>query len=82
MKAILLNGSQENDETGERVHTALEAEFKTRGWDAEHFTLCEKKIGNCAGDFFCWIRSPGMCNVDDDNRVIFTAMNLRARRSK
>ena len=40
----------------------------------EHFTLCEKKIGNCAGDFFCWIRTPGVCNVDDDNRVIAAAI--------
>ena len=32
--------------------------------------LCARKIGNCAGDFFCWIRNPGLCNVDDDNRDI------------
>lgn len=31
MKAILLNGSKENDRTGERIRTALEAELKTRG---------------------------------------------------
>lgn len=74
MKAILLNGSQENDKTGERVHAALEAELKTRGWGVEHFALCEKKIGVCAGDFFCWIRSPGVCNVDDDNRLIAEAL--------
>ena len=34
------------------------------------FLLRDKKIGNCAGDFFCWIRDPGICNVDDDNREI------------
>ena len=70
MKAILLNGSVENDRTGGRVRVALEVEFRTQGWDVEHFTLCEHKIGNCAGDFFCWIRTPGVCNVDDDNRLI------------
>ena len=32
--------------------------------------LSEQEIGNCAGDFVCWIRSPGICNVDDDNRAI------------
>ena len=36
----------------------------------EHILLRDKKIGNCAGDFFCWVRSPGACNVDDDNREI------------
>jgi multimeric flavodoxin WrbA len=74
MKAILLDGSQVNDHTGGRVRAALEAELTARGWEVEHFSLCEKKIGNCAGDFFCWIRSPGMCNVDDDNRVIAAAI--------
>ncbi len=70
MKAILLNGSVENDRTGERVRRNLLAEFEARGWDVEHFALCEQKIGNCAGDFFCWIRTPGICNVNDDNRLI------------
>ena len=73
MKAILLDGSKENDRTGERVRTALEAEFKTQGWELEHFNLCEQKIGNCAGDFFCFIRTPGICNVNDDNSAIAEA---------
>jgi len=73
MKAILLNGSKENDKTGERVRAALEAELKTRGWEVEHFALCDQKIGNCAGDFFCFIRTPGVCNVNDDNCTIAEA---------
>jgi multimeric flavodoxin WrbA len=74
MKAILLDGSTENDRTGERVRAALMAEFQLRGWEVEHFALCEQKIGNCAGDFFCWIRTPGVCNVNDDNRRIAEAL--------
>jgi len=73
MKAILLDGSKENDRTGERVRAALEAELKTQGWEVEHFALCNQKIGNCAGDFFCFIRTPGVCNVNDDNRTIAEA---------
>ena len=74
MKAILLNGSLKNDSTGERVRAALMAQLQAQGWEVEHFALCESKIGNCAGDFFCWIRTPGICNVDDDNRVIAAAI--------
>ena len=74
MKAILLDGSKENDVTGKRVRTALETELKTRGWDVIHIALCKKKIGNCAGDFFCWVRTPGVCNVNDDNRLIAEAL--------
>lgn len=74
MKAILLDGSNVNDTTGERIRTALTAQLQTRGWDVEHVVLRDKKIGNCAGDFFCWIRNPGVCNINDDNRTIAAAI--------
>lgn len=74
MKALLFDGSRKNDSTGERVRAALMATLQSCGWDTEHVVLREKKIGNCAGDFFCWIRSPGVCNVGDDNRVISRTM--------
>ena len=74
MKALILNGSHENDSTGERVKTLLTSEMQINGWDVEHILLREQKIGNCAGDFFCWVRNPGVCNVDDDNRTIAEAI--------
>jgi len=70
MKAIILDGSSENDRTGERVLAALLAKLQVQGYEFEHILLRETKIGNCAGDFFCWVRSPGLCNVDDANREI------------
>ena len=70
MKAILLDGSQRNDSMASCVRGALSHELQNRGWQVEHILLIDQKIGNCAGDFFCWIRSPGVCNVDDDNRSI------------
>jgi multimeric flavodoxin WrbA len=70
MKAILLDGSDANDSTAHRVDMALTTELESDGWQVEHVLLREKKIGNCAGDFFCWTRNPGICNVDDDNRKI------------
>jgi multimeric flavodoxin WrbA len=70
VKAVILDGSHENDLTGQHVCRVLTAELRSRGWDIEHVQLCARKIGNCAGDFFCWIRNPGLCNVDDDNRDI------------
>ena len=70
MKAVILDGSNKNDLTGQHVSDALIAELESRGWEIEHVQLCETKIGNCAGDFFCWIRNPGLCNVNDANRLI------------
>ena len=70
MKAILLDGSSQGDPTSERIRGALSAQLEARDWDVEHVLLREQEIGNCAGDFFCWMRTPGICNVDDDNRAI------------
>jgi multimeric flavodoxin WrbA len=74
MKAILLDGSQAHDLTGERVRAALLAQLAAQGYAVEHLLLREKKLGNCAGDFFCWVRNPGICNIDDDNREIAGAI--------
>jgi multimeric flavodoxin WrbA len=70
MKAILLDASNVNDLLGQRTRELLENELHTRGWETTHIALDARKIGNCAGDFFCWVRTPGMCNVNDDNREI------------
>lgn len=66
MRTLILDGSQAGDETAAAVRNALAADQP----DARTLTLRELTIGNCAGDFFCWVRSPGRCNVDDDNRVV------------
>jgi multimeric flavodoxin WrbA len=70
VKAIILDGSQENDLISQHIRTALTAELEAHGWEIENVQLCDTKIGNCAGDFFCWIRNPGLCNVNDANRLI------------
>jgi multimeric flavodoxin WrbA len=74
MRAILVDGSRADDHTGERVCAALTAQLEAQGWEVEHIALLEKKIGNCAGDFFCWVRTPGVCNINDDNRIIAEAL--------
>jgi multimeric flavodoxin WrbA len=66
MKTLILDGSQPNDPTSAKIKTSLQAQLT----NVETLVLCEQKIGNCAGDFFCWVRSPGICNTNDDNRII------------
>ena len=74
MKAILLNGAAADDIYGEQVTRALTAQLHSRGWEVETFILRDLNIGNCAGDFFCWVRSPGICNTNDDNRLVAEAI--------
>jgi multimeric flavodoxin WrbA len=74
MKAIILDGSETTDRTGERLRAVLTAQLQEQGWDVQPVVLRDKKIGPCAGDFFCFIRTPGVCNVNGDNRVIAEAL--------
>ena len=43
MKAILLDGSHNNDLTGQRVHNALTTELESMGWQMDHICLREKE---------------------------------------
>ena len=66
MKTLILDGAHANDPQAINITKAL----RKRIPDAETIILREQKIGNCAGDFYCWVRSPGRCNIADDNRII------------
>ena len=66
MKTLILDGSHSNDPQAINVTNALLKHLP----DAETIIVRDQKIGNCAGDFFCWVRNPGMCNTNDDNRII------------
>ena len=70
MKVTILDGSLKADSTANRVQKFLLKILKDQGWHVEHILVREKLIGHCAGDFFCWVRNPGVCIIDDDNRLI------------
>ena len=74
MKTLILDASDAGDATGERVLFVLRNELRSRNWPIDHVHLPAQQIGNCAGDFFCWIRTPGLCHIDDDNRAIAQAV--------
>lgn len=74
MRAVLLDGSNAADGTGERVRAVLAGQLQARGWDVEQIVVREKAISDCAGDYLCWVRTPGVCKTDDDNRVIAAAI--------
>lgn len=74
MKAIVLDGSAAHDGMGERVRAALALRLHALGWEVEHVALRDQSIGCCAGDFNCWVRTPGVCGADDDNRRVAAAI--------
>ena len=74
MKAVLLDGSPAGDRTGERLRNTLTGQLQALGWEVEAFVLRDKEIADCAGDFLCWVRTPGLCKTDDDNRAMAAAV--------
>jgi multimeric flavodoxin WrbA len=70
MHILIIDGSPVNERTGPKVAASLQSSLAARGMNAETITLHEKKIGNCMGDFLCWIKTPGKCIMHDDNSSI------------
>ncbi|HLO33219.1 MAG TPA: NAD(P)H-dependent oxidoreductase [Anaerolineales bacterium] len=70
MKTLILDGSNNADPVAVSVRSMLTDRLRAHGSDVEYVLLSDQKIANCQGDFFCWVRSPGMCALDDDNRAI------------
>ena len=72
MKTLIFDGSQAGDPqpASTEYSAKIQAALQERLPGAETVVLRQQKIGNCAGDFFCWVRSPGMCNTNDDNRLL------------
>ena len=70
MKALILDGSTEENFTLKIVHDVIIDEFKNIGWKVNSRVLRDLKIGSCYGCFKCWVQTPGICIIDDVERDI------------
>jgi multimeric flavodoxin WrbA len=70
MHALVLDGSREGDETAAAAREALLGEVARRGWQADALELRRMEIAPCAGCFGCWLRSPGVCVIEDAGREV------------
>jgi FMN-dependent NADH-azoreductase len=65
MKALVLNGASTSSSLTESVGEMLIGELKELGWDVETIILRKENIGYCRGCFGCWVKTPGVCLIDD-----------------
>jgi len=68
MKAVIFNGAKENDSTIDKIKFELITQLTAKGWIVEPIELRNKRIAGCLGCFGCWIKTPGMCVIDDYGR--------------
>jgi multimeric flavodoxin WrbA len=68
MKAVIFDGSREGDLTFNTIETSLANRLTAEGWEVESIELRKMQIAGCLGCFCCWIKTPGICVIDDDGR--------------
>ena len=66
-KALVLNGMAEGEDGLSEI---LAGELKELGYEVTGLILRDKEIAPCLGCFGCWIKTPGICVVDDDGREV------------
>lgn len=74
MKAVILNGSNDNENPLNSGGSTLVEELKKMEWEVEIVELRNKKIATCIGCFGCWIKTPGQCILKDSGQEIAKAV--------
>ncbi|WP_353094720.1 flavodoxin family protein [Tissierella praeacuta] len=70
MRALILNGALKEDQSMERMNRLTEEVIIEQGYEVESIVLYQKNIKECMGCFGCWIKTPGICVIDDYGRVL------------
>ena len=70
MKSLLLNGTKDPDSEIDVLYQSLVDELNQRGWDINSLILREFNIAPCQGCFDCWVKTPGVCRIDDFSREL------------
>jgi multimeric flavodoxin WrbA len=66
MKAIILNGSRNNENALDGIQEAIIDELTARKYNIDSFILRKLNITHCIGCFECWVKTPGVCRFNDD----------------
>jgi len=68
MKAVIFNGAKEDDLTIKSIEKSIADQLTKEKWKVEPIELRNMHIASCTGCFGCWVKTPGMCVIDDDGR--------------
>ncbi len=69
-QALILDGATESGpETRSAGDTAADL-LGRDGWSVDRIALAEVDIAPCLGCFGCWIKTPGVCVIDDAGRDV------------
>ena len=71
MKIVILDGRvKKEDKEWAAYIEKLVTGLAQKGHAVKHFVLKDMQISPCVGCFGCWVKTPGICVIDDDSREI------------
>ncbi|NLY44503.1 MAG: flavodoxin family protein [Tissierella sp.] len=70
MKALILNGEIKEENSLTMINKNIEEILAEQGYEVESILLRKKQIGECIGCFGCWIKTPGICVINDYGRAV------------
>lgn len=73
MKVTVLDGAHEDGTLVDDVLAMLLDDLGQKGWQVGALILRELDIRHCIGCFGCWVRTPGVCVIDDVGRDVARA---------
>jgi multimeric flavodoxin WrbA len=65
MKALILDGTIDNDKENETLKEAWVEGLEEQGYQVNWVILKQEEIQSCIGCFNCWTKTPGLCIYDD-----------------
>ncbi len=74
MKALILDGSYQGDDSLVGMRQAIADELAARGCEVNAIVLRELHIRHCIGCFGCWMKLPGTCVIKDAGRDVARAV--------
>lgn len=73
MKVTVLDGAHEDGTLVDDVLAMILDDLGQKGWQVGALILRELDIRHCIGCFGCWVRTPGVCVIDDVGRAVARA---------
>lgn len=70
MQALILNGARQGEDITAASHDVMNTLLSDKGYMVKSYALNKLDIKNCIGCFGCWVKTPGVCAIDDIGRDI------------
>ncbi len=67
-QALILDGGLGDGRDTREVRAIIDAVLREAGWQVALLALRDIDISPCLGCFGCWIKTPGICVIDDAGR--------------